>query len=213
MFSDPSGKFVVTTTTLVVIGGAIIFGVVGGAIGNHQANQRGATGWDRAGWIAGGVAIGAACGAIIGWFAAPAVVSATGVGAVAITSSGVTTISASTGTVGMMGYQFGNATLKPASTAREALLRTAQNPQLRNAINQLYRPTAHIGDGGTAAKLVNEFSLGATKHTAQHFDKATNKIKYLQRIYRADGHMMSGNDLEIMHKLIEDLRFAVSLFN
>lgn len=36
---------------------------------------------------------------------------------------------------------------------REKLLEKAQNSKLKEIINQLYRPNASVGDGGTADKL------------------------------------------------------------
>jgi len=90
MFVDPTGRFVITTTTLVILGGAAVLGAGGGFLGNRAANQRGATGWDRAGWIAGGVA-----GAAGGYVLAPYVIGATGVGAISVSTAGVSTIAAS----------------------------------------------------------------------------------------------------------------------
>jgi len=89
------------------------------------------------------------------------------------------------------------------------LLNTAQNPQLRNIINELYRPGARVGDGGTAAILANEFARGVT---TGHLQKANQKIVELQRLYQNYGGTMSFNDIEIAMQLLNDLRVAVSLF-
>jgi hypothetical protein len=95
MFQDPSGEFIITTTALLMIGGALIFGTAGGFVGNHYANKAGATGWNRVGYIAGGATIGSAGGAALGWMAAPTVIAATGVGSISITATaGITLIPA-----------------------------------------------------------------------------------------------------------------------
>ena len=44
----------------------------------------------------------------------------------------------------------GTGIIVTAGTMREALLKAAQHPALQKAIDQLYRPGAKIGDGGTA---------------------------------------------------------------
>jgi len=105
--------------------------------------------------------------------------------------------------------QFGGARLQAHSTMRDSLLNTAQNPQLRNIINELYRPGGHIGDGGTAAMLRHEFFLGLTP---THLQKANERIAGLQNLYRNHGGTMSFNDIEIALQLLNDLKAAVSLF-
>ena len=94
MYADMSGNFVITTAALLIGAGALLFGTVGGLIGNHIANENGVTGWGKAGYIAGGAAIGAIAGGAAGWAAAPAVVSATGVAGISVTTAGISTVAA-----------------------------------------------------------------------------------------------------------------------
>nr|WP_283245832.1 RHS repeat-associated core domain-containing protein [Ligaoa zhengdingensis] len=94
MYMDSTGNFVISTTVLLVAAGAAIVGTIGGFVGNYIADQKGATGWEKAGYIAGGAVIGAVAGGVAGYVAAPAVASATGVAAISVTSAGVATISA-----------------------------------------------------------------------------------------------------------------------
>jgi RHS repeat-associated protein len=91
-YQDPGGHFVITTTVLVCIGLAALVGTVGGLVGNHIANQKGATGWEKAAWIGGGVVVGGAVGATGGYFAGPAIAAATGVGGLSVTSAGIATV-------------------------------------------------------------------------------------------------------------------------
>ena len=106
--------------------------------------------------------------------------------------------------------QFGGARLQTGSNMRDSLLNTAQNTNLRNLIDQLYRPGAHIGDGGTAAILVNEFIRGVTP---QHLQKANEMIGALQNLFKNHGSTMSFNDIEIALQLLTDLKLAVGLFS
>ena len=91
-YADISGNFVITTATLLIIGGVILLGTAGGLIGNAAANHAGVTGWEKAGYIAGGAAIGAIAGGVAGWAVAPAVVSATGAAGISVTAAGISTV-------------------------------------------------------------------------------------------------------------------------
>lgn len=63
-------------------------------------------------------------------------------------------------------------------------MKKAKDSELKNAMNQLYRPGAMIGDDGTASvlKLEKTTSLGIAKHGKLDTIKAENAIKYLKRI-------------------------------
>ena len=70
-----------------------------------------------------------------------------------------------------------------------------------------YRPGATVGDGGTAAILVDEFNNG----TSKHLQKATERLKQLQELQKSG--QLGLNDLDIVEALIEDLEYAIGLFN
>ena len=63
-------------------------------------------------------------------------------------------------------------------------MKKAKDSELKNAVNQLYRPGAMIGDDGTASVLKFEktTSLGIAKHGKLHTIMVENTIKYLKRI-------------------------------
>ena len=200
MYQDFNGEFVITTTALLIIGGATLIGTIGGFVGNHIANQKGATGWEKAGYIAGGVVVGATAGAVGGYFMAPAVVGMTGVGAISVTSAGVTTIAAGSGTVGVFGYQYGEAVLKAGKSMREMLMNTAQSSNLKNIINSAYTKSAFTGDGGTADMLRHEFYNGLN---SGHLQKANELITRLDNFILDNAGKMSFNDLFIAEWLKE----------
>lgn len=92
-------------------------------------------------------------------------------------------------------------------STREKLLATVQNPELRKIVNELYRPGAAVGDGGTAAILVEEFIKGSSTHLL----KATERLKQLKKL--ASSGKLGLNDLDVVEALIDDLESAISLYN
>ena len=92
-------------------------------------------------------------------------------------------------------------------STREKLLTTVQDSELSKIVNELYRPGATVGDGGTAAILVEEFSKGSSKHLL----KATERLKQLKKL--ASSGKLGLNDLDVVEALIDDLGSAISLYN
>uniref|UniRef100_UPI003261B18D RHS repeat-associated core domain-containing protein n=1 Tax=Clostridium sp. NkU-1 TaxID=1095009 RepID=UPI003261B18D len=128
MYIDQNGNFVITATVLLIAGGAALVGTIGGVVGNHIANQKGATGWAKAGYIAGGVLIGGTVGAVAGAAALPAATAA-GFGGVSITAAGVSTIAAagtSFGTMGTLIAQNPNISVNWSTYAQHGLRRMAE---------------------------------------------------------------------------------------
>lgn len=79
-------------------------------------------------------------------------------------------------------------------------MKKVKDSELKNAMNQLYRPGAMIGDDGTASVLKFEKAtgLGIAKHDKLDTIKAENAIKYLKRI-------LSKSDRKLANKLLKDL--------
>ena len=92
-------------------------------------------------------------------------------------------------------------------STREKLLATVQDQELSKIVNELYRPGATVGDGGTAAILVEEFSKGSSTHLL----KATERLKQLKKL--ASSGKLGLNDLDVVEALIDDLESAISLYN
>lgn len=89
---------------------------------------------------------------------------------------------------------------------RDKLLSTVQNSDLSKIVNELYRPGATVGDGGTASILVQEFNNGTSKHLI----KATERVKQLKSL--STSGKLGLNDLDVVDALINDLEYAISLF-
>ena len=63
-----------------------------------------------------------------------------------------------------------------------------------------------VGDGGTAAILVEEFNNGSSKH----LKKAKERLKQLNDL--ANSGKLGLNDLDVVDALINDLEYAINLF-
>jgi hypothetical protein len=79
----------------------------------------------------------------------------------------------------------------------------AHNPQLRKALDELYKPTDKY-PGGTAGKLREEIIKGLPK---RHLIKAEERIVELKRII--NNEPLSRTDRKIAERVIHDLRSAI----
>ncbi|SFF40208.1 hypothetical protein SAMN04487969_13415 [Paenibacillus algorifonticola] len=92
-------------------------------------------------------------------------------------------------------------------STREKLLSAVQSVDLRGFINELYRPGAKVGDGGTAAILTKEFLDSAFP---THLQKAQDQLRVLNKL--AKSGKLSLNDLDILDALADDLEKELRLF-
>ena len=92
-------------------------------------------------------------------------------------------------------------------STRDKLLATVQDTELGKIVNELYRPEATVGDGGTADVLVEEFSNGSSRH----LQKAIERLKQLKRLETSG--KLGLNDLDVSEALIDDLEYAINLYN
>lgn len=90
---------------------------------------------------------------------------------------------------------------------RETLLNTVQNDKLKNAISEIYRPGATIGDGGLADAVCHEVSTGELVGGKSHIQKAMERITNLENI--VDKQPLNQTDLAIATKLLNDLKSAL----
>ncbi len=91
-------------------------------------------------------------------------------------------------------------------TNREKLLSIVQDNKLATYINEVYRPGASIGDGGTADKLISEFYEGNSTHLL----KAQERLKGINKIINSGN--LGLNDLDIAEAIRDDLEYAIGLF-
>lgn len=92
-------------------------------------------------------------------------------------------------------------------TNRERLLSTVQDSKLATYIDEIYRPGATVGDGGTADKLIDEFYKGESRHLI----KAKGRLTEINKLINSG--TLGLNDLDIAEALRDDLEYAIKLFD
>ncbi|WP_244878761.1 polymorphic toxin-type HINT domain-containing protein, partial [Saccharibacillus kuerlensis] len=93
-----------------------------------------------------------------------------------------------------------------SGSTREQLLSAVQDAEFKKIVNELYRPGATFGDGGTASILVEEFYKGSSTH----LQKAQDRVRQLNVV--AKSGKLGLNDLDILDALRNDLENAIRLF-
>ena len=92
--------------------------------------------------------------------------------------------------------------------SREILLRTARNPQLRNAIEALYRRGARVGSGSTMDAYRYEQQTGQLLSRTGHGTKLLERRQQLQRMLHDPA--LSPGDRRIARDLLIDIQDALS---
>jgi len=95
-----------------------------------------------------------------------------------------------------------------AQTTRDQLLSKVSNAALRNAINELYKKGAKVGDGGTAAALRQEKLTNLPVGSKFHLQKAGDMLKHLEKLIKEQ--KLSPEDLKMAQDLIDDLKDALN---
>lgn len=94
---------------------------------------------------------------------------------------------------------------------RDELLSAVQNQKLRNAINEIYRPNASIGDGGLADAIRYELTTGKLVGGKSHLTKGFERTKNLQNIIKKQN--LGADDLKLAEDLLKDLQDALKGVN
>jgi hypothetical protein len=92
---------------------------------------------------------------------------------------------------------------------QEELLSQAENPQLKNAIKQLYRGKSFIGDGGTAdvIKFEHETGIMLGKNGGSHVQKGIDMASYIENKILTQN--LSETDRALATELLDDLNNAL----
>ena len=87
-----------------------------------------------------------------------------------------------------------------ALTMRDALMRAATHPQLVRVIDQLYRPGAKVGDGGTVdyVRITGD---------TEHITKALYRARELERLLRRQ--VLDAKDSELARIIVRELRSII----
>lgn len=91
---------------------------------------------------------------------------------------------------------------------RDELLAQAKDKALRNAINDLYREFAQVGDGSSMAALREEIQTGQKVGGKSHWIKVYENRTRLMRIYRSG--RLGASDRAITRLLLIGIQDALS---
>jgi len=90
---------------------------------------------------------------------------------------------------------------------REQLLKLVTNPKLKNTVNDLYRPGAVIGDGGTADSIRHYLKTGELVSGSTHIQKGEERVRNLKNILETQD--LNTTDRKIAYELLQDLIAAL----
>ena len=92
---------------------------------------------------------------------------------------------------------------------RDKLPAKAKNKELRNAIDQMYRPGSFIGDGGTSSILKFEKRTGINvgRNGNSHVQKGSYMEKYIKN--KVLTQKLTSGERKIATKLLKKLRLAL----
>lgn len=106
-----------------------------------------------------------------------------------------------------VGGLFDGTTPQPSTpSARDTLMSEATTDQTRSIIEELYRETANVGDGGTADAIRHELATGELVGGRSHIQKGKDRLRQIERILRRNP---DHPDRELLERLADDLRDAL----
>lgn len=182
-YFDPTGEAIITTLIICVIGGSVIGGTIGGIAGNSYANDKGYTGWEKAKAILTGIGIGGFAGGTLGYFAAPMLVSFTGIAGISVTFRGISTVVAlgtSFGKLGTLIANNGQQIINWSRTTLHGMQRMTERGVTKNMVEAWVKT-------GKALQQAGDKILYVTKQGAVVIDKAGRIITaYTSREFTAD---------------------------
>lgn len=90
---------------------------------------------------------------------------------------------------------------------RESLINSVDDPTLKKAISEVYRPGSIVGDGGTADIIRFEQETGILLSKSGHTQKAVDMSKYFQKL--VDSGTLSPTDTKVAQDIINGLNAAL----
>jgi hypothetical protein len=111
---------------------------------------------------------------------------------------------------GEVGKEAGGAVYKGTGklSRRDQLLNQVTNKKLRNTINEMFRPTATVGDGSLAAAVRLEAKKGILTGGKSHIQKAKERIRNLENILMKEN--LDPKEREIANDLLIELKRALN---
>jgi RHS repeat-associated protein len=90
------------------------------------------------------------------------------------------------------------------ATRGQNLLQQARDPRLRDAVENLFRKNARVGDGSTMAAVRHERATGQLLSPKGHTQKLINRREQLQKLWRDPS--LSASDRQIARELLGDIQ-------
>ncbi|MBE7038557.1 MAG: hypothetical protein E7404_06630 [Ruminococcaceae bacterium] len=81
------------------------------------------------------------------------------------------------------------------------------NPKLKNAINEIYRSNATIGDGGLADAIRYELQTGKLIGGKSHIQKGKERLKNLENIIKMQN--LTSEEEKIAIEIMENIKNAL----
>lgn len=105
---------------------------------------------------------------------------------------------------------FGGRGVGSGKSLRNYYLSKIRNAKARNVIDQLYRPGAKYGDGGTADALKHETRTNNDINGRHHYQKAKERLKNIENVLKKEN--LSNKEIEILKEIYNKLREAIELW-
>jgi len=86
-------------------------------------------------------------------------------------------------------------------------LTKVNNPKLKNAINEIYRSNATIGDGGLADAIRYELQTGKLIGGKSHIQKGKERLKNLENIIKMQN--LNSEEEKIAIEIMENIKNAL----
>lgn len=96
---------------------------------------------------------------------------------------------------------------EPTESKRDELLKRAEDEDLKGAIDELYRPSARIGDGSSMDAYRYELKTGTKLSRVGHGQKLLDRQAQLQRILQKPG--LSASDRALANEILANIQGAL----
>jgi hypothetical protein len=121
---------------------------------------------------------------------------------ISVVNNGNKTLNTSTG------KGVNNPIVKGAGKIDLTIKPSAENQKLQNAIDQLYRPNATVGNGSTMDAIRHELKTGELVGGKGHMQKGQERVKNLENILNKE--TLNPQDKALAETLLQDLNNAIS---
>ena len=102
---------------------------------------------------------------------------------------------------------FGGRGVGSGGSMRNYYLNQMSNPKARNIVDQLYRPGAKHGDGGTADALKEEAKSNKPIEGKRHYQKAKERLRNIENVLKKEN--LLEREIKALKEIYEKLKEAI----